>query len=708
MKRILLIILCLAYFVTFQAQVPQAFSYKVQIKGNSGNPHANKKITLKVSIIQDNVDGNEVYIEKHQVNTSPSGIVDIEIGRGMPLLGLFTEIDWKQWPYFIKAEVDLKCGGNYNLLAVTELLSVPYAMYSGNAANGFSGNYDDLENQPEIPKNLSQLNNDAGFINHEGDADPKNEIQVLSLENNVLTLSSDGEPYRIDISQYLNTDAQKLSLTANLLSLENGGSVLLPDNSVPSGNFYYGDKDGDGFGDKYKLVWIPTTVNSPPGFVLNSGDCDDLSATINPNVVEIEGDGVDNDCNGQIDESIQCTIYNQLPTTFDVEFSNEVNKYCFSLTNIPFIGICTINFEKGLGLNNIYIDLYANNSLIASHTSNFSFEFEVNPGVEYMAILRNEPLNGTISYGTFSCLVDYLIIDNDGDGFTENQGDCNDTDPSCHPGSTEICGDEIDQDCNGSDLVCPQDSDGDGVADASDNCPNTSNADQLDTDGDGIGDICDFFTPGELINDIEGNTYKTVVIGNQTWMAENLKTTHYSYGASIPFVIGNGNWQVLTANSKAYCWYNDDSGTNANTYGALYTWAAVMNGAFSSSASPSGIQGVCPTGWHVPSDSEWTILTDYLGDEDIAGGKLKETGTIHWNSPNADATNETGFKALPGGNRNDNGLFDGIGYSGFWWSATETGAANVWFRDLGYDGGGIGRNGLGNKEYGFSVRCLRD
>jgi uncharacterized protein (TIGR02145 family) len=210
------------------------------------------------------------------------------------------------------------------------------------------------------------------------------------------------------------------------------------------------------------------------------------------------------------------------------------------------------------------------------------------------------------------------------------------------------------------------------------------------------------------VTDYDGNVYKTVTLGTQVWMAENLKTTRYSYGASIPLVIGNVNWQVLTANSKAYCWYNDDSGTNANTYGALYTWAAVMNGAFSSSASPSGIQGVCPTGWHVPSDSEWTILTDYLGGEDIAGGKLKETGTIHWNSPNAGATNETGFKALPGGNRNDYGVFNDISYTGFWWSATETGAANVWFRGLGYDGSSVGRNGLGNKEYGFSVRCLRD
>jgi uncharacterized protein (TIGR02145 family) len=127
------------------------------------------------------------------------------------------------------------------------------------------------------------------------------------------------------------------------------------------------------------------------------------------------------------------------------------------------------------------------------------------------------------------------------------------------------------------------------------------------------------------VTDFDGNVYNTITIGSQVWMAENLKTTHYSDGTAIPLVTGNSNWDTLTATSKAYCWYNDDV-INKATYGALYTWAAAMNGAASVTTNPSGVQGVCPTGWHLPSDAEWTQLTDYLGGTGVAGGKLKESG----------------------------------------------------------------------------------
>jgi uncharacterized protein (TIGR02145 family) len=132
-----------------------------------------------------------------------------------------------------------------------------------------------------------------------------------------------------------------------------------------------------------------------------------------------------------------------------------------------------------------------------------------------------------------------------------------------------------------------------------------------------------------------------------------------------------------------------------------------MNGAASSTTNPSGIQGVCPTGWHLPSDAEWTELTDYLGGTSVAGGKLKETGTTHWTSPNTGATNETGFTALPGGYRNDGGPFLYIGSNGYWWSATELLATNAWFRNMSDSNSSVYRGNNG-RELGFSVRCVRD
>jgi uncharacterized protein (TIGR02145 family) len=128
-----------------------------------------------------------------------------------------------------------------------------------------------------------------------------------------------------------------------------------------------------------------------------------------------------------------------------------------------------------------------------------------------------------------------------------------------------------------------------------------------------------------------------------------------------------------------------------------------MNGETSSTVNPSGVQGVCPTGWHLPSDAEWTQLTDYLGSASVAGGKLKETGTTHWQSPNTGATNETGFTALPGGFRRFNGSFFNVGYFGIWWSATELSTDDAWIRCVYYDYISV------YMDYnGFSVRCVRD
>ncbi|NOQ27751.1 MAG: hypothetical protein GQ564_20500, partial [Bacteroidales bacterium] len=195
------------------------------------------------------------------------------------------------------------------------------------------------------------------------------------------------------------------------------------------------------------------------------------------------------------------------------------------------------------------------------------------------------------------------------------------------------------------------------------------------------------------VTDIDGNVYQTVQIGDQIWMAENLKTTKYNDGTAIALVTDNTEWENLT--TGAYCWYNNDEASYKNTYGALYNWYTVITGK------------LCPTGWHVPTDAEWTMLTTYLGGESIAGGKLKETGITHWETDNTGATNEAGFTALPGGYRFFNGMFSDIGYRSYWWSATEYGATGAWARSVYYGSSNTSRTANGKKE-GFSVRCIRD
>jgi uncharacterized protein (TIGR02145 family) len=200
------------------------------------------------------------------------------------------------------------------------------------------------------------------------------------------------------------------------------------------------------------------------------------------------------------------------------------------------------------------------------------------------------------------------------------------------------------------------------------------------------------------VSDIDGNVYNTVTIGTQVWMAENLKTTKYNDNSTIPLVNDASAWAALT--TPAYCWYNNDAATYKATYGACYNWYTV-------DVTSNGGKNVCPTGWHVPTDAEWATLTTYLGGESVAGGKLKEIGTTHWVTPNTGATNETGFTALPGGGRYDDGICGNVGNYGYWWSSTEYSPTGAWFRGALYYYYNVDRGSLDERS-GFSVRCLRD
>ncbi len=200
----------------------------------------------------------------------------------------------------------------------------------------------------------------------------------------------------------------------------------------------------------------------------------------------------------------------------------------------------------------------------------------------------------------------------------------------------------------------------------------------------------------DTMTDQNGNVYKTVTIGTQTWMAENLRTTKYNDGATISKVTDNNKWEGLSAG--AYCNYNNtNSIEDIASYGRLYNWHAINTGK------------LAPIGWHVPTYNEWYTLISYLGGQDVAGGKLKETGTSHWGIPNSGATNETGFTALPGGDRLDfGGSFARIGDSGSWGSASEGSLGNnVFSYVMGSIGDGLYIYGS-SKEAGMSVRCVRD
>jgi uncharacterized protein (TIGR02145 family) len=216
--------------------------------------------------------------------------------------------------------------------------------------------------------------------------------------------------------------------------------------------------------------------------------------------------------------------------------------------------------------------------------------------------------------------------------------------------------------------------------------------------------IYDINACGCTATDIEGNIYQTVKIGNQCWMVENLKTSHYRNGELIHNEIDDNNWSYLSV--SAYCDYQNAESFSA-TYGKLYNWFAINDS-----------RNIAPEGWHIPSDEEWKILEMYLGMSEVdankiswrgtvEGGSLKEIGTIHWLSPNTGATNSSGFTAIPGGTRNDYGSFSRMGRDAAFWSSTSFDQTTAWMRYLGEENSDIYRFHI-TKTLGYSVRCIKD
>jgi uncharacterized protein (TIGR02145 family) len=192
--------------------------------------------------------------------------------------------------------------------------------------------------------------------------------------------------------------------------------------------------------------------------------------------------------------------------------------------------------------------------------------------------------------------------------------------------------------------------------------------------------------------DADGNIYGTVTIGTQVWMTENLKTTKLNDNNVIPLVSNATSWSNLTSQGYCYC---DNDESYKPVYGLLYNWHAVNSGK------------LCPTGWRVPNETDWTTLVNYLGGSSSAGGLLKEAGTGHWNSPNTGATNSSGFTALPGGGRGEDGIFGFLRTYGNWWESTEYNTNNAWYRGMHYNDSNIDRASY-NKKAGFSVRCIKN
>jgi uncharacterized protein (TIGR02145 family) len=349
------------------------------------------------------------------------------------------------------------------------------------------------------------------------------------------------------------------------------------------------------------------------GFTILEGDCCDIDSTIHPKAIEYR-DSEDNNCNGEVDEDAIC---------------------------LPGWAHCSPYYPSYVCETNIFTD-------------------RMNCGE-----CGNECPSG------FDCINGECIqvsFDTDGDGFASNE-DCDDTDPSIYPGAVEICDDDIDQDCSGSDLSCLDvDDDGDGYTENQGDCDDNNallNPDAEDVCGDGTDQDCNGYDAVCPITDIDGNVYQVVQIGEQFWMAENLKTTRYNDGELMPLVKEDSNWFSMT--EPAYSWPNNDS-LDIELYGLYYNWYVVESGK------------VCPTGWHVPAQNEWIALEDFLTMEGYDNVPITLASQEHWPPGsyssdyycigyNPSGNNEFGFSGLPAASRlEDEDYYDVYGQASWWMS----------------------------------------
>jgi uncharacterized protein (TIGR02145 family) len=466
------------------AQAPQKMSYQAVLRNSSNAIVANQLVNIRITILQGSTNGTSIYSETHTPTTNFNGLISLEIGLGTITSGNFNNINWKDGPFFIKTETDLEGGSNFSITSTSQLLSVPYSLYSETSGNG-------------VPS--------GGTF----------------------------------------------------------GQILTNCNGIP--------------------IW--TTGGQCPGII----------------------------------SSLECSSANHIGTLTEGTVSNGV------ISQVPYSG----------GNGGAYLEQTINSTGVTGLTATL--------------------LGGTLSNGTG--ILTYTIT-----GTPDSAGAAN----------FNLTFNSIN--CTMSRTIDPS-----GIVGIA-TCGATG--------------VHNSSLTYNNMTDQDGNNYKTIVIGTQEWMAENLKVSHYRNGDLIPIITNNATWQNLS--NGASSWYSNDSTTYNCPYGKLYNWYAAVD-----------TRKICPLGWHIPTDVEWAILTEYLGGNQVAGGKLKNAGSQYFISPNISADNGSGFSGLPGGYKTDNGTFGNIGFAGYWWSSVQIDNLSAWCRAISNSISEAG-GGSGEKKRGKSIRCLKD
>ena len=748
---ILLLTLCLF------AQAPQKMNYQAVVRNASNSLVANQNVSVRLSVLQGAATGASVYTETHTVNTNANGLMTLELGAGNAQSGTFASIDWANGPYYLKSEVDPDGGVNYNVVSTQQLLSVPYALYaaaSGNGATGpqgpagpqgpqgepgqngvsptvtttttptgtvvvisdangnhqfFVSNGTDGATGPQGPQGERGLQGEQGEPGQDGYS-PVVTITALDSMRTQVTITSEQHP---DGQNFIvkngSTGAAFVQDQADWLetnSSSNSYIVNKPDLSTVAITGNYND-----LSNRPALSTVATTgsYNDLTGKPSMPAAANNATLTIQKNGAAVGTFSA----NASADKSINISV----PTTTG-ELTN--NSGFVSNSNCPTVNICDLQntvADLQSAMNTMQTNMQATINTLQSTIN--TLQNTIANQNERIDSLRNVMSGGgpsisrpTVTTGSVSLITTTTAscegyVTSDGGSDITERGVCYGTEAN-----PTVAGSKATAGSGTGVFTCSLT----GLADGTAYYVRAYATNGVDT---AYGDAVTFTTLSlactgtPTVTDVDGNTYKTVQIGDQCWMRENLRTTKYSDGTAI--ALGSS-----TSTSTAYRYNPNNNAAHVPTYGYLYNWKAVMRNSSSSSANPSGVQGVCPAGWHVPSDAEWTQLTDYVSSQsqyqcggtstNIAKALASTTGWI--SSPgtcdvgnNPSGNNATYFSALPASSYL--GVYPNVGNNANFWSSTEGSNDAAYTRTL-YSSMEYVYSANINKSYGYSVRCLKD
>ena len=845
MKKGLFLLLSMTLCYLSMAQVPNSFSYQMVIRNGNNELVANTTVGIRIGLLGGNAADTLWYEEEHKVKTNLNGLAYITIGKGNILKGAVSTIDWTRGPFFIKSETDPTGGTNYSLIIVSQMLSVPYAIYAKTAEKL---SVPVTESDPLFSKSIAKGitaedtarwskrevidgNSGGGGVVFEIDpvfntsvaksirsvdtASWNNKLNLrdtlsmlrpylraadtASLSNrlnqkvdlnqlNTNTLTLDGKiniadtanmmaNYRTGINSKVNIADTALMLTPYLRSLDTS-SMLLPylldaDTVNMLANYRTGINSTVNIADT-ALMLLPylrgadtsamlANYRRDIGAKVNIADTAsmltpylrslDTSSMLLPYLMDADTLNMLTNYRAGINAKVNIadTSNMLLPYLRDADTTSMLLHYLLDADTTAMLanyrtGInakvnfadtsnMLANYQTGI---NSKVNIVDTSNMLANYRTGINAKVNIADTLNMLANYRTginskvnivdtsnmlanyrTGINAKMNIGdTLNMLANYrtginakVNIADTLNMLANYRTALNLKAPLASPtftgtvsGIDKIMVGLVNVD-NTTDASKPVSSATQTALNIKVNISDTTSmlstylrkADAIISD---LQNQVALLVGLTALVDIDGNNYSLVKIGNQIWMKENLKVSRYRNGDLIPVVTDNSSWSALGTGGRS--WYSNDSTTYENPYGNLYNWYAVNDS-----------RKLCPLGWHVPIDAEWTTLTDFLGGMSVAGGKMKSTGTTYWTSESAGIDNSSGFSALPGGYRNNVGSFIYINTDAFFWSATPDTYGRAWFRNLSHNFGSVynydylGNYGL-NQSFGASVRCLRD